>query len=179
MDSANPILGRVHDGLVLVMLCINVILRKQCRTRTGSPIRSRRLRFMSPTTRNRCFSHRITWLGFGIAASIAILNGFSFLYPTLPTLPIKRIAAGAGLDTYSQKSRGTPSVASVGPTTPSSSAWIVDAAGPIVLQLVFLHFLQGTIGLDECRWSVQSTGFPYIDRQCFGAAIGFSFPLSS
>lgn len=65
--------------LVLVMLCINVIVRKQWveRERLAYPITQ--IAFHVTHNTKSLFSHRITWLGFGIAASIAILNGFSFL----------------------------------------------------------------------------------------------------
>jgi len=83
-------------ALVLVMLCINVIIRKQWieRERLAYPITQ--IAFHLTHNTKSLFSHRITWIGFGIAASIAILNGFSFLYPTIPSIPIKRIGGWRG-----------------------------------------------------------------------------------
>ena len=103
--------------LVLVMLCINVILRKQWveRERLAYPITQ--IAFHVTHNTKSLFSHRITWLGFGIAASIAILNGFSFLYPTLPTLPIKRIGGWRGFGHLFTENRGTPLAVSVCLTT--------------------------------------------------------------
>ena len=120
------------------------------------------------------FSHRITWLGFGIAASIAILNGFSFLYPTLPTLPIKRIGGWRGFGhLFTEKPWNAIGGISMSYYPVRHRTWIVDAARPIVLQLVFLYLLQGTISLERVPLACPVyPGFPYIDRQCFGAAIG-------
>ena len=83
-------------ALILVMLCINVILRKQWveRERLAYPITQIAFHLTHNTT--SLLNNRITWIGFGIAASIAILNGFSFLYPTIPYLPIKRIGGWRG-----------------------------------------------------------------------------------
>ena len=141
------------------MLCINVILRKQWveRERLAYPITQ--IAFHVTHNTKSLFSHRITWLGFGIAASIAILNGFSFLYPTLPTLPIKRIGGWSGFGhLFTEKPWNAiggismsyyPFVIGLGLLMPLES---------FVLQLVFLLFLQSTVGICECRRTLQFTG---------------------
>ena len=147
--------------LVLVMLCVNVILRKQWveRERLAYPITQ--IAFHVTHNTKSLFSHRITWLGFGIAASIAIFNGLSFLYPTLPTLPIKRIGGWRGFGhLFTEKPWNA-----VGGISMSYYPFVIGLGllMPLDLsfsELVLLYFLQGTISLSKCRWLVQSAGIP-------------------
>lgn len=76
--------------LVFVMLCINVILRKQWveKERLSYPIIQLPLQMCDK--RYSFFSNRLMWIGFGIAALINIINGLSFIYPAIPTIPVKR-----------------------------------------------------------------------------------------
>lgn len=76
--------------LVFVMLCINVILRKQWveQERLSYPIIQLPLQMCD--RKYRFFTNRLMWIGFGIAALINIINGLSFIYPTIPTIPVKR-----------------------------------------------------------------------------------------
>jgi hypothetical protein len=43
---------------------------------------------------SRFFKNKFMWIGFAIAASIDIWNGFAFIYPTLPMLQVKNYAVG-------------------------------------------------------------------------------------
>jgi hypothetical protein len=76
--------------LIFVMLCISVILRRQWveQERLAYPIIQLPLQMCE---RKRVFfTSRLMWIGFGIAALIDIINGLSFVYPTIPTIPVKR-----------------------------------------------------------------------------------------
>ena len=97
MDRADTILDTFHNSTCSRDVVYQRHLAETVgRTANGLHIPLHRLRFMSHITRKSLFSHRIMWVGFGIAASIAILNGFSFLYPTIPSLPIKRVGGWRG-----------------------------------------------------------------------------------
>jgi len=76
--------------LVFVMLCINVILRKQWveKERLSYPIIQLPLQMCDK--KYSFFSNRLMWIGFGVAALINIVNGLSFVYPAIPTIPVKR-----------------------------------------------------------------------------------------
>ena len=159
--------------LVLVMLCINVILRKQWveRERLAYPITQ--IAFHVTHNTKSLFSHRITWLGFGIAASIAILNGFSFLYPTLPTLPIKRIGGWRGFgDLFTEKPWNA-----IGGISMSYYPFVIGLGLLMPLDLsfsswFFFIFYKAQLVFTSAAGLSSLPGFPYIDRQCFGAAIG-------
>ena len=76
-------------ALIFVMVCINVLLRKQWveNERLAYPIAE--LPFdMTREESSRFFSNRALWLGIAIAGGISLLNGFSYLYPTIPRIPI-------------------------------------------------------------------------------------------
>jgi hypothetical protein len=75
---------------VFVMLCINVIVRKQWteRERLSYPIAQ--LPFEITSVGDKPFVKKLTWVGFVIAGSIALMNGLNFLYPAIPNIPVSR-----------------------------------------------------------------------------------------
>jgi hypothetical protein len=76
--------------LIFVMLCINVLLRKQWieQERLSYPIIQLPLQMCDKKL--GFFTNRLMWIGLGIAALINIINGLSFIFPTIPTIPVKR-----------------------------------------------------------------------------------------
>ena len=160
-------------ALILVMLCINVILRKQWveRERLAYPITQ--IAFHVTHDTKTLFSHRIMWVGFGIAASIAILNGFSFLYPTIPSLPIKRIGGWRGFGhLFTEKPWNA-----IGGISMSYYPFVIGLGLLMPLDLsfsswFFFFFYKAQLVFSSAVGLSNLPGFPYIDRQCFGAAIG-------
>ena len=76
-------------ALIFVMVCINVLLRKQWieNERLAYPIAE--LPFdMTVEETSKFFSNRALWLGIAVAGGISLLNGFSYLYPIIPRIPI-------------------------------------------------------------------------------------------
>jgi len=73
--------------VLFVMLCINVIIRKQLieREKLSYPI----IQLPLEMTKAGFFSKKLFWLGFGLAASLDILNGFNYLFPILPNLRLR------------------------------------------------------------------------------------------
>lgn len=71
-------------ALHLVMLSINVILRKRWveSERLSYPVIQLPLEMTQP--RGRFFRMPWMWVGFGLAASIDIINGLNFLFPVVP-----------------------------------------------------------------------------------------------
>ena len=71
--------------IVFIMLCLNVILRKQWmeRERLTYPLIQLPFEMSQGTT---FFKNRLMWFGFAFAAGIGILNGLHFLYPVVPGL---------------------------------------------------------------------------------------------
>ena len=76
--------------LAFNFLCVNTILRRQWseHERLTYPIAQLPLEMTS--TSSGFFRNKRMWIGLGIAAGISLLNGLSFLYPSIPSLPIKR-----------------------------------------------------------------------------------------
>ncbi len=93
---AVPVACWTAFGVTLVgtMLCINVLFRRQW-------VDAERLTFpivqlpLEMTTEDGSFwRNRLMWVGFAIAAGITFLNGLGYLFPTIPTIPIKRQSIG-------------------------------------------------------------------------------------
>ena len=76
--------------LAFNFLCLNTILRRQWteHERLTYPIAQLALDMTSPTS--GFFHNKRMWVGFAIAASIGLINGFSILFPQIPSIPIKR-----------------------------------------------------------------------------------------
>jgi hypothetical protein len=79
---------------IFVMLCINVILRRQW-------IRNERLTYpvvqlpyeMTKSDRGSGFLHsKLMWIGFSIAAIISFVNQMHVLYPIVPGIPIQPVS---------------------------------------------------------------------------------------
>lgn len=77
--------------LLFVMHCMNVIFRKQWveRERLAYPIVH--LPYQITNNTSEFFRSKPMWIGFAIAASISLLNGFHILYPSIPQIPNKGI----------------------------------------------------------------------------------------
>ena len=81
--------------LIWVMLCINVLLRKQWieHERLAYPIVE--LPYdMTTVDKSTCkkrdslLTNKRLWFGLSISGGIGLLNGFSYLYPSVPSIPI-------------------------------------------------------------------------------------------
>jgi len=75
--------------LIYVMVCINVLLRKQWieNERLAYPIVE--LPFdMTREEKPSFFANRVLWIGIALAGGVSLLNGFSYLYPSIPKMPI-------------------------------------------------------------------------------------------
>jgi hypothetical protein len=75
--------------LLFATLCLNVILRKQWAEteRLSYPTIQLALEMTNPET--DLFLRKLFWVGFSIAALVDLLNGLSFVLPSVPYLPLK------------------------------------------------------------------------------------------
>ena len=78
--------------VVFTMYSLNVILRKQWmdNEKLTYPIARLPLELINDAGSLRFFRRKIVLAGLIIAALINLLNGFSFLYPVIPSIPIKQ-----------------------------------------------------------------------------------------
>jgi hypothetical protein len=76
-------------ALVFVMLCINIIVRKQWTQseKLSYPIIQLPLEMTMPGM--NLFKTKILWIGFAVAALLDIINGLNSLFPTIPAIPIR------------------------------------------------------------------------------------------
>jgi len=83
----------VWSGIIIVLwfvlMCTNVLLRKQWtqQERLAYPIVQ--LPLEMTTAPEHFFKNRWMWLGFAIAGGIDLINGLNFLYPSVPGIPVR------------------------------------------------------------------------------------------
>jgi len=72
------------------MLCINTVIRRQWseREKLTYPIVKLPVELTKPKL--AFFRNRLMWIGFSIAAFISLINGLSFFYPFIPSIPVTR-----------------------------------------------------------------------------------------
>lgn len=75
--------------LLFMMLCINIIIRKQWidHEKLSYPLTTLPVELLGNTS--NLFRNKLIWLGFGIAFALEILAGLNYLYPVIPSLKIK------------------------------------------------------------------------------------------
>ncbi|MBM3239636.1 hypothetical protein FJZ31_25390 [Candidatus Poribacteria bacterium] len=81
-------------ALVFVMLCINVILRKQWieKEKLAYPVIQLPLEMTSAST--PFFRNKLMWIGFALAGGYDLINGLHFFFPLVPNLRIKPFDLG-------------------------------------------------------------------------------------
>lgn len=78
-------------ALISVMLCINVIIRRQWteREKLSYPIAQLPYEITDEDSRKSLFKNKPFWIAFGIVGSIDIINGLNFFYPNIPKLLVR------------------------------------------------------------------------------------------
>ena len=78
----------IISTLSFATLCLNVVIRRQWSDRERLTYPTVRLPMELTRPKLAFFRNRLMWIGFGIAASISLINGLSFFYPTIPRIPV-------------------------------------------------------------------------------------------
>ena len=151
--------------LFFILMCFNSIQRLQWseRERLSYPIAQLPIEMTTP----RFFSRRLLWLGFSICAVIELLNGFHFLYPFVPGVPLK-------IPDFGTKIFTTKPWNAIGWLPLFFYPWVIALTFFVPLELSFsvwffflftkFQLIVGSIG----GWkSLQ--GFPYYNQQGIGA----------
>ena len=75
--------------LLFIMLCINIIIRKQWidHEKLSYPLTTLPVELLGNTS--SLFRNKLIWLGFGIAFGLEIMAGLNYLFPVIPSLKIK------------------------------------------------------------------------------------------
>lgn len=78
-------------ALVISMVCLSAILRRQWQERERLTYPVVQLPLAMVNEPSAFFRNRVMWIGFLIAGGATFLNGLAYLYPSIPSLPIKRV----------------------------------------------------------------------------------------
>ena len=81
--------------LMFVMICINVIIRKQWSDRERLTFPIVQLPFQMTNPASKLFTNRLFLISFGVVSLIGMINGFHFFFPAIPYLRFKPIDLGA------------------------------------------------------------------------------------
>lgn len=162
-------------ALLLVMLCINVIIRKQWAEteKLSYPI----IQLPLEMTREKpgFFSSKLMWIAFSIAFLYNILNGLHYLYPAVPNL------GGSLGDSFGKSDIGSLFTSkpwnAIGWTPVIVLPSIVGLAFFIPLDLAlscwFFYLVWKVQLVAACSIGLQNLPqFPYIQEQSFGALVG-------
>lgn len=84
-------------ALFWVMVCVNVVLRKQWIDRERLTFPTVQVPVAVATTPG-ILSNPVLWIGFGISSVLALINGMAALYPGLPSLPTQVLNILPGTD---------------------------------------------------------------------------------
>lgn len=152
--------------MIYVMMCINVIVRKQWvdNERLTFPIVQLPLAMTEP--RGSFWRNRLLWTGFGLAAAISTINGFSTLFPAVPMINVRGIDVAGAFTSKPWNAMG----------------WMPFTAYPFIIGLAFLlptellfstwfFFLlsKGQIVAASARGLDAIPEFPYAKQQSVGA----------
>ncbi len=81
--------------LMFVMICINVIIRKQWSDRERLTFPIVQLPFQMTNPASKLFTNRLFLISFGVVSLMGMINGFHFFFPAIPYLRFKPIDLGA------------------------------------------------------------------------------------
>ena len=156
-----------------VMICIDVLMRKQWIEREKLTYPLVHLPFEMTRTEGEgsFFRNRLFWLGFGIAGGICVLNGFSVLFPAIPSIPIsydldERFVERPWI-AIAHSGRGMPV---------HMNPFAIGLAFTVPLDLLFSCWVFFLV------WKLQSVlgnaaglnvpGYPFVSQQLLGAYLG-------
>ena len=81
-------------ALWLVLLALTVLLRKQWTENEKLSYPIVQLPIAMTSNSKKFFTSHWMWIGFGLAGAAELLNGLNYLFPTIPSLPIKGLSLG-------------------------------------------------------------------------------------
>jgi hypothetical protein len=156
--------------LLWVMLCLNVLVRRQWtqHERLSYPIILLPLEMTDNPA--RFFRQPLLWAGFAISGGICILNGLHVLYPYLPYIPVKMRDISPLF--------ASPPWNAIGWTPISFYPFAIGLGFLMPADLLFsswffyFFFKAQRILSAYFGWSYDRPNFPYINEQCFGGYMG-------
>ena len=158
--------------LLLMMLCINILVEKQWtqREKLVYPIIQLPLTITKDGGSVSLFRNSLLWAGFGIAASVVIINSLNFFFPAVPHLSIKFNDIG---HLFTSKPWST-----IGWMPVTFYPFIIGLSFFLPLDLSFsiwfFYLFRKAQGVLTAALGLQNIpNFPYLNEQSSGAWIGF------
>ncbi len=93
--------------LMFVMICINIIIRKQWSDRERLTFPIVQLPFHMTNPASKLFSNRLFLISFGVVSLISLVNGLHFFFPSVPYLRVKPFDLGTLFTTKPWNALGT------------------------------------------------------------------------
>lgn len=174
---AGPVLWWVGFLVLLgfLMLCLNSLLRRQWTEseKLPFPLVSLPLEMVNPQT--QLFRNRLFWLGVAVAASVELWNGLAYLYPSLPTMPLKRFGMEQDVNSYLP----TPPWRAIEGMSVALYPFGIGLGMLLPLDLLFSSWLFAWIWqMERVVGAVygfgQRPGYPFVEAQSCGAYLGLA-----
>ncbi len=153
---------------IVVMLCINVLVRKHWteHEHLAYPLIVLPLELTRGQESFRFFRNRLMWIGFAVAALIDIMNGLHHWYPAVPEIKYIKL--------YELQQHFTsPHLKAMGSTRISMYPFAIGLAFFLPLDLSFSCWFFYVVGKVErvvaSMAGLRQAGAPYLDQQAAGA----------
>ena len=159
-------------ALGLIMVCLNVIVRKQWteHEKLAYPIIQLPLAITEGGGTSSFFKNRMLWIGFGIAALIDIINGLSYLYPQIPRIPVRHDYRDIGRYFTEKPWNAIGSVPL--PLYPFVIGLGFLLPMDLSFSLWFFYLFRKGQEVASSAMGVRLPGFPYLSEQSAGAWFG-------
>lgn len=156
--------------LLWVMLCMNVLVRRQWirHEKLSYPILQLPLEMTDPS--GAFYRQRSMWAGLALAGGISLLNGLAVLFPSLPSVPVK----AQDIAPYFPN----PPWNAMGGTLIAFYPFAIGLGFLLPVDLLFSSWFFCLMWRGErivsslYGWQEHSPQFPYVNEQSFGAYMG-------
>ncbi len=164
--------GTFIFAVLFVMLCINILLRRPLTQHEKLSFPIIQLPLHMTDEPGVFFRDRRLWAGFGIAGGICLLNGLSYLFPSLPTVPVKIFDISPFFPNKPWNAIGWTPISfypfAIGmgfllPTDLLFSCWFF-----------FLFWKVERVLCSSFGWSDNIPDFPYVNEQSYGAYLAIA-----
>ena len=158
---------------VFTMLCLTVIIRRQWieKEKLGYPLvhLPQQMVLSTPREDRSILSNRLLWVGVGLATTIDLLNGFAYLLPHIPSIPMS----------YDLHTHFTSRpLNAMGKIPIQWNPYVIGLAFPIPLDLLFSCWVLFLVWKVERLFGsivgINTPNYPFPDQQILGAYLGIA-----
>ena len=155
-----------------VMICADIIMRKQWieREKLTYPLVHLPFEMTRTGETESLFTNGLFWIGFGSAAGICLLNGFSVLFPVIPSIPVSY-----DLDQHFVE-RPWTALRSLRGMPVHVNPFAIGLAFAVPLDLLFSCWVFFLVWKFEFVWGsavgVNVPQYPFVSQQMLGAYLG-------